>query len=34
MLAGSDAVEGAVGELLGKCSTLLADWPPKVKANR
>jgi len=34
MLAGSNAIGGAVAELLGKGSTLLADWHPKGKANR
>ena len=35
---GKEAVKGngcahAAG-LLGKCSTLLADWPPKLKVNK
>ena len=35
---GEEAVKGMVcahaAGLLGKCSTLLADWPPKLKGNK
>ena len=35
---GEEAVKGMVfahaAGLLGKCSTLLADWPPKLKVNK
>ena len=35
---GEEAVKGLVcalaAGLLGKCSTLLVDWPPKLKVNK